>query len=166
MSKSYLNRSKSDVVKRYNRKYSYIKTELNSKLSFDYTILPEEYSIFSDIDNDLFLNQNTLQEQLLSSCLTYLKEKLVDIFINRGIICVLPKLKVSNDDENNIIINWFYTNYRIYFSFDNEKTNYQSYCGIVLQEDNESFSSHSRKITKDNYKEVIDAVLQIVINNS
>lgn len=166
MNKSYLPKKQSEEIRKYNTKYSYIASETSTITSQEYTILPEEYSIFSEVNNELFFKQNTLQEQLISLCLNYLKEKLIDIFLSQGIIGVLPKLNVLNDDENNVTINWFYSNYRIFFSFDSEKANYQSFCGVVLQEDNDSFSSHSKKITKDNYKDVVDNVLKIVINNS
>lgn len=128
-----------------------------------YTPLPEEYSIFSEIDLSFFSLCDTEQHCLLSMCLQYLKKQLLKLYMQFGVVRILPKLSASFDDEA-IILNWAYTNFRIYFNFENSLNS--SYYGIVAQINEENIFTNSGKLNKSNYANVIDVLLQFVIEYS
>lgn len=75
-----------------------------------YTMLPEEYSIFSEIDSDFFWRKDTEQHRFLSACLQYLRSQLFKIYIKFGVLRILPKLNITSDEDDAIILNWVHKN--------------------------------------------------------
>ena len=164
---SYLSSQTASEVKGYIRKNSYVSVSSNDSGIYDlYYSLPEEYDVFTYIDPSFFANKGTKQQELISDCLTYMRKALLSLFASSGVVCVLPKLSVFNDDTGTITFNWAYSTFRAFLSFDDERGDYDSYCGIVFQTDNDSISTQTKKITKTNYKNLIDELLSLVINNS
>lgn len=129
-----------------------------------YMPLPEEYSVFSEIDDKYFLLKDTNQHRFVSQCLYYLKSKLSYLYANAGVVKVLPKLSVTTDEDEAIILNWAYTSFRIYFNFEIQVED--SYYGIVAQSTEESISTNTGKLTEKNYSAVLDSILNYVIYNS
>mgnify|MGYP000108169375 CR=1 FL=1 len=155
MNDSYLSYN-NELTKRekYQRSSSYIvnSEDNESDVSLNYTLLPEEYSVFSELNEDLFVLSDTEQHQFLSQCLQYLKYQLLNIYAQYGIIRVLPKLSASTDEDKAIILNWAYTNFRVYFNFEVIVDN--SYYGIVAQNAENSIFTNSGKLNKKNYTSI------------
>ncbi len=151
----------------YEKKTTYIKENEYINMESDlYLPLPEEYDIFTQIDPSLFFKRDTKQYELVSNCLKYLRRILQILYKERGVVCVLPKLIPSYDDRGTILFNWAYSTFRAFLSFENENGRYDAFCGIVYQSDENSVSTQTRKINDENYMEMIDELLQLVINNS
>ncbi len=152
--------------KKYQRSSSYIvnSEDNESDVSLSYTLLPEEYSVFSELNEDLFVLTDTEQHQFLSQCLQYLKYQLLNIYAQYGIIRVLPKLSASTDEDKAIILNWAYTSFRVYFNFEVIVDN--SYYGIVAQNAENSIFTNSGKLNKENYTSIMDSILQYIMENS
>ena len=97
-------------------------------------------------------------------CLQYLKNRLLKIYAQYGVIRVLPKLSITSDEDDAIVLNWAYANFRIYFTF--EKSIENSYYGIVAQNTEETVFTNSGKLTETNYSSIIDMILAYVIDYS
>lgn len=143
---------------------SYILKNDEVQVATAYTSLPEEYAIFSEIDKSFFSLNDTEQHRFLSLCLQYLKKLLLEIYKRIGVVRVLPKLSTSLDEDGAIILNWAYTNFRIYFNFENLIDS--SYYGIVAQSSEDAIFTNSGKINESNYTSVIETLLKYVIENS
>lgn len=165
MRKSYIDsnsNAKSNDL--YQQSSSYVTKGNDQYSAQSYTLLPEEYSIFSEIDNSYFVRNETDQYRLLGLCLQRLKTQLLNIYAKYGIIRVLPKLSITSDEDDAIILNWAYANFRIYFNF--EKAIDSSYYGIVAQNTEETIFTNAGKLSETNYTTVIDMILAYVIDNS
>lgn len=79
-----------------------------------------------------------------------------------GAVKILPKLNISNDTDDAIIINWIYSNYRIYVNI--EKRIEDSFYGIVIQDQEQNIRSNSGKMDYANYKKIIDQILYFLFN--
>jgi len=128
-----------------------------------YTPLPEEYTIFSNLDVSIFKSATTGQEHLISMFLQQMKIRLIELSQN-GTVRILPKLIATTDQDDAIILNWIGANFRIYFSF--EKIAENSYYGIITQDHIGNISTTAGKLNEGNYVPVIEYVLSYVINNS
>ena len=165
MKRNYLSLNEDDVLREYSKKESYISSEQSTTIEQDYILLPEEYDIFSEIDPRLFTQFDTQQHILLSSCLIYIKERLVSIFLANGVMFVLPKMQ-SAYEQGSIVLNLAYSGYRVFFSFDSDEMGATAYCGIVVQDEEASISTQTKKIDLKNYKKAINDILQPIIENS
>jgi hypothetical protein len=166
MKKSYLPSENKELIKDYSKKDSYLHPEQPTEIEKSCIILPEEYSVFSKIDQRLFAYDDTKQHRLISKCLVYMKEQLVLLYLTNDIICILPKLQCINEEDGSIILNWAYSGYRIFFSFDDDESGAAAFCGVIVQNDEESISTQSKKLNLKNYKSIINSVMKVVIENS
>lgn len=165
MNRSYINSNQTTKNKdAYHRSNSYLSQERTICTTPDYALLPEEYSIFSEIDCDSFERNDTAQNNFLALCLRYMKSQIHKIYAQYGVIRVLPKLSISSDEDDAIVLNWAYANFRIYFNF--EKIIENSYYGIVAYNMEETMFTNSGRLTETNYPSVIDRILAYVIDNS
>ena len=168
MRESYLcpNNSNSKIAGDSDYHYldSYIEKENDKCEVFAYGVLPEEYSIFSKIDSSYFTKNDTAQHRFLAVCLQYLKKKLLWAVKRYEVTQVLPKLSITFDEDDAIILNWAYVNYRIYFSFEKKIEN--SYYGIVAQAAEERTSIDTGRLTEKNFSAIFDMVLNYVFENS
>lgn len=165
MRKSYLSSDEDSTLREYIRKQTYLSPKQSTRDNQKYSLLPEEYDVFSEIDPKLFLREDTEQQKLISLCLIYIKEQLISLFLEKGVICVLPKLKYITE-ENAVILNWAYSGYRVFFSFNNDEMGATAFCGIVVQSDEESVETQMKKLDIKNYRLVLAGILKIVIENS
>lgn len=163
MKNSYITRRQSakDVYQHTN---TYLTTAEEQGAHPKYLMLPEEYAIFTDFDHSLFVLEDTEQHRFLAMCLQHLQKQLRNIFAHYGIVKVLPKMNITNDADDAIVLNWAYTTFRIYFNF--ELCVDASYYGIVAQNNEDSIFTHSGKLNDKNYMSVIDMLLKYVIDNS
>lgn len=165
MSKSYINSNHSTKCNdTYRKSKSYVTKNNDQYSALNYFLLPEEYEIFSEIDNSYFVQNETDQYRLLALCLHHLKSQLLNIYSHHGIIRVLPKLSITMDEDEAIILNWAYTNFRIHLNF--EKVIEHSHYGIVAQHTEETIFTNVGKLTETNYASVINMILAYVIDNS
>ena len=134
------------------------------QISLPYVQLPEEYAIFSEIDNSFFSLTDTEQHRFLSLCLQHLKTQLLNLYIKLNVVRVLPKLSITFDKDGAIVLNWAYTSFRVYFNFETVVEN--SYYGIVAQNSEDTIFSNAGKLNDRNYALVINNILQYVIENS
>lgn len=148
----------------YQQSDTYLVGEKKQGVHTKYSMLPEEYAIFADLDNSLFVLDDTEQHRFLAKCLQHLQSQLRNIFVHYGIVQVLPKLSITNDEDGAIILNWAYTNFRIYMNFEHSVDN--SYYGIVAQNNEENIFTNSGKLNDRNYVSIINMLLKYVINNS
>ncbi len=162
--RSYLN-TESKSIQDYSRKSSYIVDDDRDSLQ-KYGLLPEEYDMFSKLDASFFTHKETKQLELVSNCLLYMKGCLLDFYNKYGIVCILPKLICTKDDEGTISFSMALSNFRTFISFEGEKGGNDAYYGVVLQTDEDSISSETKKLTYENYETAIQSFLQILINNA
>lgn len=155
----------SSRIQDYSRNGSYI---INDELllSKDYCILPDEYDIFSELDQSLFSNSATKQYLLISMCLRYMKECLYEFYTNNGIVCILPKMIFSIDNEGTIVFNMALSYFRAFLTFEGERECFDAYYGVVSQVDEESVVSETKKITINNLEDSIRSFLNIIVSNS
>lgn len=163
MKNSYIKSTQStkDVYQQAN---TYLAGEKKQGVHAKYSLLPEEYAIFADLDSSLFVLGDTEQHRFLAKCLQHLQSQLRNILVHYGIVRVLPKLSITNDEDGAIVLNWAYTNFRIYLNFELSVDN--SYYGIVAQNNEENIFTNSGKLNDRNYVSVIDMLLKYVIDNS
>jgi hypothetical protein len=165
--KSYLPYLTNKGAKDYIIKQSYISESSHDNLVSDlYYTLPEEYDVFTYVDSSYFNKRETKQQELISDCLIYMRKALLSLSASSGIVSILPKLHVSNDDNGTITFNLAYSTFRAFLSFDDKKGNYDSYYGIVFQSDDDKVSTRTGRIDESNYKSAIDEWLGLVISNS
>lgn len=145
----------------YQTSSSYISSDFLPQKTFRYVALPEEYSIFSEIEHAYFVLDDTDQHSLLASVLQYMKENLMSLYMKCGIICALPKLNISFENDGAIVLNWAYDKFRIFFNFEVLVDN--SHFGIAVQLDDKTMSTATGKIDKENFKTIIDFLLHRVI---
>lgn len=148
----------------YQQTDSYVLENEEQQTGAIYAQLPEEYAIFSEIDNAFFVLNDTEQHRLLSRCLQHLKVQLLNLYIKSDVVRILPKLSTTSDEDGAIVLNWAYTSFRVYFNFETEADN--SYYGIVAQNDEDSIFTNSGKLNFKNYISVINNILLFVIENS
>lgn len=132
-------------------------------VSRQYARLPEEYAVFSKINENCFHLTDTEQHQLLSACLRHMRSCLLDLYTQVGVVRVLPKLSITMDDDEAIILNWAYTGFRIYFNF--ERAVEHSFFGIVVQHE-DGVATNTGKLNSENCASVVESVLLYVINHS
>lgn len=166
MENNYLNNRKVNYFNEYIRRESYIPEDNIDKISMSYLLLPEEYDIFSEIDSSLMSSTDTPQYELVSLCLLYMRESLLELYISSNVICVLPKLTTSQEFDGTITFYWAYSGFRASLSFENEQGKYDAYCSIVYQTDESSISTKTRRINRLNYKAVMREILQLVVDQS
>lgn len=162
--RSYLD-TESKPVQGYLKKSSYIVEDDRDSLK-KYGLLPEEYDMFSELDPSLFTRKDTRQQRLINTCLLYMKECLLDFYNNRGIVCILPKLIYTQDNEGTVTFSMAQSAFRAFISFEGEKGGYDAYYGVISQSDEDSVSSETKKLTYENYQSAIQSFLQILINNA
>lgn len=162
--KTYLN-TESKAVQGYSKKSSYI-VEDDYDSSKKYSLLPEEYDVFSELDQSFFTRKETRQLEFISKCLLYMKDCLLDFYYRNGVACILPKLICAIDDDGTITFSMALSSFRAFMSFEDERGNDDAYYGVVSQIDEDSVSSETKKLTEDNYEAAIQSFLQVIINNS
>lgn len=151
-------------IHNYQQRRNYFSCEVTTFPDVDYTILPEEYAIFNQISTEFFHKNGTKQRDMVATCLQHLKELLLSFHRDHGVICVLPKLRLYTEEDETIVLNWAYSGFRAFFSFGGEAADYDSFCGIVIQNDINSVMSQTKRINIENYKEVINELLLYVIS--
>lgn len=168
MGESYIKKEKTES-KRYGEGSTYISKSVNATFgdsTNQYFPLPEEYDVFTKIDSNLFTRNDTEQFVLISKCLQYMREQLVQFVLLQKVEKVLPKLTFSQDVDGTITFNWVHSNFRAFFSFEGESGNYDAYCGIVVQAAEDSVSTQTRKLTQENCKSVVEIITKVVCENS
>lgn len=159
MRKTYLNYD--EINNTINIKDSYLEKYSEENSHPFYEPLPIEYDVFSEL-NIQDVQFQTSQKEFLDAILSDLKNKLKELFACYGAIKTLPKLTVLNDTDNAIIINWIYSNYRIYVNIESKIED--SFYGIVIQDQEKNIRSNSGKMDYTNYKKIIDQILYFLFN--
>lgn len=161
MSKTYLNSDvQSNIV---DIKDSYIEKHTEKHLPVFYEPLPLEYDVFSEL-NIQKIHALATQKMFLDAILSELRSELQEVFMQYGTIKELPKLHITNDTDNAIILNWIYSNYRIYLNI--EKTIEKSFYGVVLQDQEKNIHFKTGKVTYDNYRSIIPKILDFLFNQT
>ena len=107
MKKSYLEIKKES--KTVQRKQSYIEDKKNNDYGLGYVILPEEYNVFEKLVNVDLSFCTEEQINLFRKICLQISQTLKFVYHKYGIIKVLPKMELSIDDENAIILNLNYS---------------------------------------------------------
>ena len=160
MKKTYLG-NKSELSN-YIKSESYIYYPEENINTIKYANLPEQMDIFSDMDLNKLGTLEQGQKNLLEKTILELKEKLREIYFIQGINKVLPKIAISRDSDNAILLNWAYSNFRFFITIEIESNN--SFYGIVVQNENGDAYSESGKFNESNYDVIIDKTLEFVFN--
>lgn len=162
--KSYLD-TEIESIQGYSKKSSYIVDDDRDSLK-KYNLLPEEYDMFSELDQSLFAQKGTRQVEFISTCLLYMKKCLIDFYNMNGVICILPKLICTKDDDDTVTFSMALSSFRAFISFEGERGNNDAYYGVLSQTEENSVSSETKKLTTENYEVAIRSFLQVIINNS
>lgn len=162
MKKSYLEIKKES--KTVQRKQSYIEDKKNNDYGLGYVILPEEYNVFEKLVNVDLSFCTEEQINLFRKICLQISQTLKFVYHKYGIIKVLPKMELSIDDENAIILNWPYNVYRIYF--DIERNVSSSFYGLIVADAENSIQSKTEIITKENCAPIISNIIQYVFNRT
>ncbi len=164
---SYLTSFSPELENEYNPQSTYLSPKPKLEVLSDvYYSLPEEYNIFSNIDFSFFINRNDKQQEQISNCLIYLRQIYFDFLHSNNIIGIFPKFYVTENDNGTITFNIATSNYSAFISFDNESGNYDSYSGIVIISGDESMSTSTFKLDKENYKGMLDRLMSLIISSS
>ena len=156
-----------DYTNNISKQTSYIQSEDDFDFDNIYGSLSDDFDVFSDIDQSLFTNRANKQYVLISDCLIYLRSELWRLSRQNKLTQVLPKLHSTIDDQTGTVqLSWVYSTFSATLSFEGESESYDSYCAIVFNVENDSISTYSKRITTDNYKVVIDELLQLVLFNT
>lgn len=162
MSKSYLEQNKD--CKSYIQKDSYIKSNIDKKPYLSYATLPEEYDVFSELKLEVLEDAYKEQLLLLEDFLNGLKEKLKYLVMVQGVVRILPKLSLAKDKDDAFIVNWAYSNYRIFINI--EKKIEDSFYGIIAQDEEKNVFSNSGKFDESNYNLVTNKILDYIFNQT
>jgi len=159
MRKTYLNNDETNNI--IDIKDSYLERQSEENTHPFYELLPMEYDVFSEL-NIQNIHFQTSQKAFLDVILNDLRDKLRELFVYYGAIRMLPKLNIANDKDDAIIINWIYSNYRIYMNI--ERKIEDSFYGVVIQDQEQNIRSNSGKMDYSNYKKIIDQILYFLFN--
>ena len=160
MKKTYLG-NKSEISN-YIKSESYIYYPEENINTIKYANLPEQMDIFGNIDLNKLGALEQGQKNLLEKTILGLKEKLREIYFIQGVNKVLPKIVISRDSDNAILLNWAYSNFRFFITIEIESNN--SFYGIVVQDENGDAYSKSGRFNESNYDVIIDKALDFVFN--
>ena len=167
MKKNYLMDNNADSIKKYTNASSYLSTEEEIDCnSSNYFLLPEEYDIFSGLNYGELSTALKEKYPLAIKLLTSFKLRLQNIAKNNGILCILPKLLLNNDEKGTITFNLVNANFRIFFSFESMEIGGMAYCGLVVHEAAPSMITQSKLISETNYDSIVELVLKIMFENS
>lgn len=160
--KSYISEDKENILE---RKDSYIilpdEDTMGVPVSRDYAPLPEEYDVFSAIDNDVIEPCSAEQKSLFGAFLEAMRSALKKQYREEGIQRPLSKMELSLDGEQAIILNWPYISYRAYV--DIEKQISDSFYGVILQGDNNQVQTMTGSVNQENCGEVAHNILGYVL---
>lgn len=159
---SYLKTEPVDIG--YPQSKTYLKTNTDNEIKLDYSILPEEYNVFLGVDEPDMNSANPEQIELYQTIKAEIMSAMRDVFVSIGVVRVLPKVAVSIDTENAIIINWPYSLYRVYF--DIEQNVKLSFYGLVIREGENSVQTKTAPLNKDNCSEVVRQIIQYIFNHT
>lgn len=162
MNKTYLDVS--EKQRSYIEKETYIGSEKEEPIFSRYSILPEEYDVFSELELNKISNIDESQSNLLELFFSDLRDKLKYLVMIYGIMKVLPKLHVFVDSDSAVIVNWAYSNYRFFINIERKIAN--SFYGIVAQDDERNMFSNSGKFDESNYDDITDKILDYIFNQS
>lgn len=116
------------------------------------TNLPSDVNIFSDLPDYVYQNTNALE------FLNVLKKKLKD-FASENI--TFSKLRVSEHSETNLVLDWIYNYFRVYYSFDSNDGNY--YGIVVNNTEVGSFTNKFALMQSNKYEEIANYILDFVV---
>lgn len=165
MKNNYLQNNDENTIKKYQNSNSYLNGGIeDSSTLLKYFLLPEEYDVFSNIKIDTTPWEKTypLAVKVLSS----MRHSIVSILENSGVVCILPKLQLSQDQDDTISLSLANSGYRIFFSFEPQNIGGKSYCGLLLQEDEFSVTTQTKIITETNYDSIVASVLKIIFDQA
>lgn len=150
------------LIKKYIQQSNYI-TSLNEESNvLEYDILPEAYNIFSSL-NEVKFDNDIPQEALINKCLLELKRLLMMFYKKYGIRKELPKTKYFREEDNEIVLSWEYSNYRLFMSFEHNKD--FGYLGMMIKNTNDNIFTNTSKLTKKNYMSLMNKVAEMMVNN-
>lgn len=165
MTNSY--QPKEVTIGKYAPKVSYLPTFQDYVKNKQYQILPEEFDVFSEVSkyvSELMSEQfaESKQIKLLFEFFSYLKNDLIKQANITKMLKPLPKLSINTDDDGAYVVNWAYVNYRIHLNF--EKNVEDSFYGIAVQYDVESFSNYSKRLSSENCAFVANVLVDLICN--
>lgn len=147
--------------KNTHKKINYNSFAVNDDYSYDDNyekierILSPEVDIFTEIDAEVYENENVkcfLNE--LRRCLQeWDKEELSKV--------VLPKLIVTEHTPESIVLEWIFSYFRLYFSFDLTEGDY--YGEVMGNLESEVFRNEFRKMKREDYPLVAEAEIAYAI---
>lgn len=135
----------------------------NDDRTYKYLVLPEAYDIFVNINFGICKFRSDFQREMVSLFLENLRERLNKIYVESGILKVLPKLCLSQDTDGAIVIDWDYVNYRIFINIGEKIAD--SFYGIIVQNAANGTNSYTGELNKLNYEDVVYKLLQLVFAN-
>lgn len=149
--------------------YSYstysLPVQYETNLTSEYRLpLPANLDIFTLLPSDLFKAKNP-NGVLISSFLKEFRKELINFCDNKTFNNELPKLTVRNDEFGATIIEWNYSFFRIYFSFEKD-ANDNNYGIVENNKETGEFFSKSGMLTPENYSFVTSQLIDYVMRNT
>lgn len=154
---NYLNNSsssenkKSILMKKY--KISEDEETIGNNFEFSYmTNIPTDIDIFSDLPEYVYENNDARY------FLEFMRNAIVTADLE-GI--TLSKLGVSEHSETELVIDWIFNYFRLYFSFDSEDGNY--FGSISSNPMDKSFSNELRAIDPQKLPKLTKSIINYVV---
>lgn len=135
-------------------------TQQNNRISYlgSYVSLigqiSSEFNIFSNLPEHIY------DTPRIRNFLQIFKKKISEISNQTR---ALTKLNASLDEEGNWSIDWMFRNLRIYFIFN--ANDVDSYGLLVRKQNGIGISSECDMLTEQNYEQIIDKTINLVVNN-
>lgn len=130
--------------------------------------IPEELDVFSNIyadikdilhlDEDVYCSKHTDNQEIFFTALYKEFKKNIAEKASQGLER-LPKFSFRADDDGAFVFNAFEKNYRLFI--DIEKNIDNSFYGYVFEQ-NGGVASKRGLLTKQNYSEVVDGIIQMM----
>lgn len=145
---------------------TYISKEINNS---DYSkkyrgMLPPNLDILSEIDlNSLYLNCK-IDKEKLGNFIFQLQSAIYDIFLTIDRNIVLPKMQASIDQDDAVVFNMTYENFRIFLSL--EVDDGQSFYGMIYSNKSTGeLESRSAALKEDEYYNTFILLIERLVDS-
>lgn len=142
--------SHADIPKYYAPSIQEETTTTHTKDSKISSTLPTDLDVFSELPDSIFLNKRVL------AFVNAFKESLHKFSAEN---ITLSKLRISEQTDTTIVLDWIYNYFRVYFSFDNDG----DYYGFIINNTEEGeFTNRFMVMKPEQYEDVTQNVIGFV----
>ncbi len=151
------------------RYYSFSQKEDNPTVlsqAIDYTLLPLECDVFSNIKKEiiaLFSKEQTEQASFFKYFYELFNESLKKEFYQKKMNIALPKFSFSEDNDGAYVLNLNKSTFRLFINFEKKKND--SFYGFISQDEVDSYTTKNGKISETNCSQIINSIIGLLSKN-